>query len=584
MKYLLTVTLSLFVLGIQTDLFAQGGRGGLAPQGGGGDQQAGGRQAGGQQGRGQQPGARGAAEDPAGTATIRGRVLATDTGAPVRRAQVRAVAAGRRGNRLVTTDEQGMFELRDLPTGRWNVTASKAGFVTMSFGQRRPFEAGRPIELSGAQTLERVDLVLPRGAAITGRLVDEFGDPVARARVRAQRYQLVQGTRRLTPVGVTAQSDDTGAFRLYGLMPGEYYVSAVLRALPVDDPDDTMSYAPTYYPGTGSVTEAQPVSLDLGAEASVSFALMPVVTARITGSVLSSTGAPLSNARVTLTAANSPGMPAAAFGSGGRVQSDGTFSLSNVAPGSYTLTALSGRGRNAGPDAERGSAPITVAGEDLTSVMVITSRGATLTGTVSGGWGTTEQPPTRRVRIAAQPVPFDPTPRSRPARVDTDGTFTLTNLFGPNILRVSGLPSEWMVEAILVAGSDVTDTPFDFRPNQAIEHAEIVLTDRVTQVSGTVRERSGAPSIDFTLVVFPEDDTKWTPQSRFVRSARPDQQGLVKILGLPPDVRYLAAAVDYVEEGGASDPAFLNEIKGRASRFSLDPGASVTVDLTLVER
>ena len=69
-----------------------------------------------------------------------------------------------------------------------------------------------------------------------------------------------------------------------------------------------------------------------------------------------------------------------------------------------------------------------------------------------------------------------------------------------------------------------------------------------------------------------------------MRSARPDQQGLVKILGLPPDNRYLAIAVDYVEEGGAGDPAFLNGIKGRASRFSLDKGASVTVDLTLVER
>ena len=569
MKYLLTVVLSLFIIGLHADVLAQGGRGGLGPQGRGGGQQRGGR---------------GAVEEPSGTAIIRGRVLTADTGTPVRRAQVRAVAAGRRGNRLVTTDEQGAFELRDLPGGRWNVTASKAGFVTMSFGQRRPFEAGRPIELADAQTMERVDLVLPRGAAINGRLVDEFGDPVARARVQAQRYQLVQGTRRLTPIGITAQSDDTGAFRLYGLMPGEYYVSAVLRALPVDDPADTTSYAPTYYPGTGSVTEAQPVSLDVAAEASISFALMPVVTARITGSVLGSTGLPLSNARVILTAADSPGMPAAAFGSGGRVQADGTFTLSNVAPGSYTLTALSGAGRNAGPDAERGFAPVTVAGEDLTSVMVITSRGATVTGTVISGWGTTAEPPIRALQVAAQPLPFDPTMRTRPARVSTDGTFTLSGLFGPNMLRVNGLTSEWMVEAILVGGSDVTDTPFDFRPNQAIENAEIVLTDRVTEVSGTVKERDGALSTDFTLVIFPEDDTKWTPLSRFVRSARPDQQGVVKMLGLPPDDRYLAIAVDYVEEGGASDPAFLDGIKRRASRFSLDPGASVTVDLTLVER
>ena len=56
------------------------------------------------------------------------------------------------------------------------------------------------------------------------------------------------------------------------------------------------------------------------------------------------------------------------------------------------------------------------------------------------------------------------------------------------------------------------------------------------------------------------------------------------MLGLPPDDRYLAVAVDYLEEGGASDPVFLNAIKGRASRFSLDAGTPVTVDLTIVGR
>ena len=568
MKRLLTAVLLLFVFTDHGGVFAQGGRGQVAPQGRGG---------------GRFGAARNARQQTAGTAVIRGKVQTADTGAPVRRAQVRAVSANSRDNRLVTTDEQGNFELRDLPGGRWTVTASKAGFVTMSFGQRRPFEAGRPIEIADAEVMERVNLVLPRGAAINGRLLDEFGDPVARARVQALRYQLVQGTRRLTPIGVTAQSDDRGAFRLYGLMPGEYYVSALLRALRVDDPADATSYAPTYYPGTDSVTQAQPVALAVAAEASISFALMPVRTARLSGRVLSSTGGPLSNGRVTLMSADSTGLPPAAFGAGGRVGADGTFTLSNVAPGSYTLTALSGAGRNASADSERGSTPIAVAGEDLTGITVVTSRGATLTGTVGGVWGSATQPEVSGLQVSAQPVPFDGSVRTRPARVDADGTFTLTSLFGPSLIRVGGLSQGWMLEAILVAGSDVTDTPFDFRPNEEI-NAEIVLTDRITQVSGTVSDRDGAPSSDFTVVVFPEDETKWAPPSRYVKSARPDQQGLIKILGLPPDDRYLAVAVDYVEEGGAADPDFLDRIKNRATRFRLGEGASATVDLTVVER
>lgn len=129
----------------------------------------------------------------------------------------------------------------------------------------------------------------------------------------------------------------------------------------------------------------------------------------------------------------------------------------------------------------------------------------------------------------------------------------------------------------------MTDTPFDFRPNEEVS-AEIVFTDRITQVLASVSDRDGAPSSEFTIVVFPEDEMKWAPPSRYVRSARPDQQGLVKIVGLPPNDRYLAVAVDCLEEGGGGDPGFLEPIKGRATRFRLGEGASATVDLTLVER
>jgi len=571
MKYILAVLALLVAFTDPAGLFAQGPPAGLPPQGRGGGPP--------------RDAVRDTRERPAGTAVLRGRILTADTGTPVRRAQVRAILAGSRDTRLVTTDAQGTFEFRDLPAGRWEITASKAGFVTMRFGQLRPFEAGRPIELADAQVMERVNFSLPRGAAITGRVLDEFGDPVAGARVQALRYQLVQGTRRLAPIGIMAQSDDTGAFRLFGLMPGDYYVSAMLRALPVDDPDEVTGYAPTYYPGTGSVTEAQPVPLAVAEEASISFALMPVRTARVSGNVLNSTGGPLTGGTVMLVSTDSTGAPPAAFGAGNRIRPDGTFTITNVAPGAYTLTATSGDPRRgADADSELGSAPVTVAGQDLTGITVVTGRGATLTGIISGARGSAAKLPAAGLQITAQPVPFERSLGNRPARVNADGTFTLTSLFGPRLIRVNGLPQEWMLEAVIVAGTDVTDTPVDFQPNQTIEDARIVLTDRVAQVAGTVSDGDGKPTGDATIVIFPEDEKKWAPPSRYVRSARPDQQGLFKIRALPPDDRYLAVAVDYLEEGGASDPEFLDLIKNRATKFRLGQGASTTVDLRLVER
>jgi hypothetical protein len=538
-------------------------------------------------GAGQRGPIRDVRERPAGTAVLRGRVVAADTGTAIRRAQVRAVSPASSDSRLVTSDAQGNFEFRDLPPGRWELTASKAGFVTMRFGQQRPFEAGRPIEIADGQVIERVNLMLPRGAAITGRVFDEFGDPVAGARVQALRYQLFQGARRLSPVGVMAQSDDTGAFRLYGLMPGDYYVSAILRAFPFDNSDDTNGYAPTYFPGTGSVAEAQAISLEVSQEASVSFALLPVRTARVSGRVVNSAGAPFSGMVMLMGANDLPGPQA--FGAANRIRPDGTFTLTNVAPGSYTLTASSGGpGGRFGGDAqvEMGSISVSVAGEDLTGITLVTSRGATLRGTVTTASGSGARLEMSGIQVTTQAVPFERGFGAgvRPGRVGADGTFTLTSLFGTRAIRVDGVPQGWMLDTVTIAGVDVTDTPVEFRPDETVTNAEITLTDRVTQVSGTVAGRDGKPSRDFSVVIFPDDETKWAPPSRYVRSARPDQDGFFKITALPSSNGYLAVAVDYLEQGEGSDPAFLDSIRDRATRFRLNAGESATVNLKLVER
>ena len=97
-----------------------------------------------------------------GTARIRGRVLAADTGQPLRKAQVRAFAPELRENRMTSTDADGKFELKELPAGRYTLSAGKGSFVQLQYGQLRPFSAGKPIELRDGETIEKVDFALPR--------------------------------------------------------------------------------------------------------------------------------------------------------------------------------------------------------------------------------------------------------------------------------------------------------------------------------------------------------------------------------------------------------------------------------------
>ena len=104
--------------------------------------------------------------------------------------------------------------------------------------------------------------------------------------------------------------------------------------------DDRTGYAPTYYPGTTTIAEAQRVTIGEGQEASgVGFALAPMRIASISGTVVNSEGKPLGNTMVMMTTRSMTSGPP--LSSAGLSKADGTFVLSNVAPGDYVLQTIS---------------------------------------------------------------------------------------------------------------------------------------------------------------------------------------------------------------------------------------------------
>ena len=216
-----------------------------------------------------------------GTGRIRGRVLQAGTGTPIRRAQV-TLTGEQSVKRLVTTDGNGRYEFSDLPAGRFTISAAKGGYLTLQYGQRRTFEPGRPVTLTDAQILG-VDLTLPRAGVISGRVIDRFGEPAVGADIVVERYQYSSdGQRRLTRApDMATTTNDLGEFRVFGLMPGEYIVSANMRQRPQlpgqgGGPAATpvARYVRTYSPGTASVADAQAVLLGVGEEAEIQFGLV----------------------------------------------------------------------------------------------------------------------------------------------------------------------------------------------------------------------------------------------------------------------------------------------------------------------
>ena len=162
-----------------------------------------------------------------GLATLSGRVLRSDTGAVVKRAMVRLAGQDTRDRRTVQTDENGRYQFTDLQAGRYTVTVSKAGLISLAYGQKHPRQPALPIQVDAGRRLRNVDIALPRGSVITGQVVDEDGEPMARAVVQVLRYVYRQGQRQIEPAG-TDQTDDRGQYRVFDLEPGEYFVSVTL--------------------------------------------------------------------------------------------------------------------------------------------------------------------------------------------------------------------------------------------------------------------------------------------------------------------------------------------------------------------
>src|SRR5262249_30038707 len=141
--------------------------------------------------------------------------------------------------RTTVTDAQGRYEFLNLPAGVYTVSASRPGFVSVEYGQQRALEPGEPIELGRGEVRDRIDLSLPVPAAVTGRILDFEGDPVAGADVRVLQMRYELGRRRLVDVAGVAprRSDDRGRYRLSGLPPGEYIVRALVGQVIVNVPE-----------------------------------------------------------------------------------------------------------------------------------------------------------------------------------------------------------------------------------------------------------------------------------------------------------------------------------------------------------
>ena len=531
------------------------------------------------------PGQVGGTSTAAKAAVIRGRITAADTGRPLRRAQVLLTGPERR---TVSTGLDGRYEFKDLAAGRYTLTASRSGYLRLEYGQRRPLEQARPLEVGGQQTIENADFVLPRMGVITGRVLDDAGEPMSGVIVWAMRPGYVEGRRQMivAETGIGFQgTDDTGQYRLANLTPGTYYVRAMTRetwtAL-VDGKRVLMGFRPTFFPGTAAPAEARLIEVGVGQR--MTNMDIPLVTGRpanISGVALDSQGRPLAGRSVGLGQRILRELPGGGGSSAGSapIAADGSFVFRNVTPGEYQLSMFTGELGT--PGGEYARTLLNTDGSDIENVRLVSSAGWSVSGRIVTEDGGPPDFPSSRISVRGSTLLQSAIQGAGTAEVKDDWTFSIRALLGPARL-VTVVAEGWMVTSVRHRDTDITSTLLELPSGEQLTDVEVVLTNRVTRVVGRLTDERGTPLSTGTVIVFAEDDGKWGEATAFVRTARPDQQGRYEIRALPAG-DYLAVALDYVQNGRWNDPEFLESLRRDAQRFTLAAGGSQSLTLKIRE-
>jgi hypothetical protein len=228
--------------------------------------------------------------------------------------------------------------------------------------------------------------------------------------------------------------------------------------------------------------------------------------------------------------------------------------------------------------------PVTVGAAHLTGVVAVASR-SPIVAFSAGAEGKAPRGLPEQLFLRVRSLDGSQSMSLRGTPFGVNGVFVFPDSplsVGTWTIEVAGLPDAWMVKSVAVNGRDFTGGPVEIGPI-ARGSVRVTLTDRVSSLAGDVTSGREAAR-ESIVIVFPDDRTKWHYLSRYVRTARADEKGQFRVSPLPSFERYLAVAVDHLDEGEADDPDVLDGLKDRATPVALGEAESKSLSLTLVRR
>ena len=514
------------------------------------------------------------------TCVLTGRTANLFTGEPLRKVNVHLTKMGnQRGGTqqgyVGLSDAQGYFRFEGVTAGSYSLRGDRPGFLVTNYGAKGPNQAGILITLQPGQEMTDLNLGLLPQAVITGRVVDEDGDPLSGIQVQGMRQSWFRGKSRVMPAG-NAFTNDLGEFRIGSLLPGKYFISAQPPGRVMGESEapaipgtPELHQVRTFFPESINEDTAAQVTVAAGQTASgTDIHLQRIRTFHVRGKIAGGAGrSEADQFQVHLTAREQFGMM---FGIGGQqiLKADSSFEISGVPPGAYYLNVSNFRNGSVLTMARQ---PIDVSGSDINDLVVPLVAAGSIRGHISvEGDGPSNPEFHPRIYLLSEEGMM----AAPAAKLADDGTFSIENI-GPGKYypQITGTPNGAYLHSVRLGQQEALGRELDFS-NGGSGELEIVFRYGVAQVTGTIQPSTP----DLMVVLVP---ASLNADGSGITTGRVDQTGAFTMKNVTPG-RYLAYALEQVDINQLQNPDVLKQLASRGVEVELKEKDNKQIQLTPV--